>query len=281
MSSLASKTEFSARFSLAQAGSSQVVSVETAVSQGQGESTQVFTALMDRLDKAEDLIMNLQQEPSLANATAPQGATLSPFSHGSSTEEVLSDTTCIQFSQLGLSSLSEVSGWVHQHYGTHCFGLMCDVYVLFDRILGDSDSDQLAMMNKMQYQVKCNLSTRSEAMALFSLSQIVLHMFHHTTAGSFGVGRHVSALNQLKTWEEWADGTHGMKQYIMCRLPVVEQAMASDISCVLTGAVAYPVNRAALAALACSIGFVTAFVQYVDTTMDMLHVQSGFSKKAA
>jgi hypothetical protein len=103
---------------------------------------------MDRLDKAEDLVMNLQRELSLANATAPQGTTLSPFSLGSSPEEVkiaklevLSDTTCIQFSQLGLSSLSEVSGWVRQHYGMHRFGLMCDVYVLFDRIFGDSDSD--------------------------------------------------------------------------------------------------------------------------------------------
>jgi hypothetical protein len=54
--------------------------------------------------------------------------------------------------------------------------------------------------------------------------------------------------------------------------------MASDINCVLTGTVAHPVNRAALA---CSIGFVNAFVQYIDTTMDMLHIQSGFSKKAA
>jgi hypothetical protein len=190
--------------------------------------------------------------------------------------EVLSDTTCIKFSQLGLSSLSEMSGWVRQHYGTHRFGLMCDVYVLFDRILGDSDSDQFSMMNKMQYQVKCNLATGSEAMALLSLSHIVPRMFHPTTAGSFGVGRHVSALSQLKTWEEWADGTHGMKQYILRRLPVVEQVMASDINCVLTGTVA--VNRAALA---CSISFGNAFVQYVDTTMDMLHIQSGFSKKAA
>jgi hypothetical protein len=152
MSSLASKTEFATLFSVAQADSSQVALVQTAVSQGQGESTQVFTTLMDRLDKAEDLIMSLQRELSLANTTAPQGTTHSPFSLGSATEEVkiltervdkfevLSDTTCIQFSQLGLSSLSEVSGWVRQHYGTHWFGLMCDVYVLFDRILGDSDS---------------------------------------------------------------------------------------------------------------------------------------------
>jgi hypothetical protein len=290
MSSLASKTKFAACFSLAQAASSQVASVETAVSQGQGESTKVFTALMDPLDKAEDIIVNLKRELILANATAPHGTTLSPFSLGSSTEEVkilaeraakfevLSYTTCIQFSQLGLSSLSEVYGWVRQHYGTHRFGLMCDDYVLFDRILGDSDSDQFAMMNKMQYQVKCNLATGSEAMYLFSMSHIVPRMFHHTTAGSFGVGRHVSALSQLKTWEEWADGTHGMKQYILRRLPVVEQAMESDINCVLTGTVAHPVNWAALA---CSIGFVNAFVQYIETTMDMLHIQSGFSNKAA
>jgi hypothetical protein len=179
---------------------------------------------------------------------------------------------------MGLSSLSEVSGWVRQHYGTHCFGLMCDVYVIFDPILGDSDSDQLVMMiNKTQYQVKCNLATGSEAMALFSLSHIVSRMFHHTTAGSFGVGCHVSALS-LKTWEEWADGTHGMKQYIVRRLPVVEQAMASAINCVITGTLAHPVNREALA---CSIGFVNAFVQYADTTMDMLHIQSEFSKKVA
>jgi hypothetical protein len=110
--------------------------------------------------------MNLQRELSLANATTPQGTTHSPFYLGSATKEVkiltervaklevLSDTTSNQFSQLVLISLSEVSGWVRQHYGTHRFGLMCDVYVLSDRILGDSYSDQLVMMNKMQYQVK-------------------------------------------------------------------------------------------------------------------------------
>jgi hypothetical protein len=113
--------------------------------------------------------------------------------------EVLSDTTCIKFSQMGVSSLSKVYGWVHQHYGTHRFGLMCDVYMLFDRILGYSDSDQLAMMNKMGYRVTCNLAPGSEAMALFSMSHIVPRMFHHTTAGSFGVGRHVSDESTLRS----------------------------------------------------------------------------------
>jgi hypothetical protein len=88
----------------------------------------------------------------------------------------------------------------------------------------------------------------------------------------------MSALSQLKTWEEWADGTNGMKQYILRRLPVVEHALQGDINCVLAGSAAHPVNRAALA---CSVNFINAFVQYVDTTRDMLHIQSGLSKKTA
>jgi hypothetical protein len=155
---------------------------------------------------------------------------------------------------------------------------MCDVYLILDWILGDSDADQLTMMNKMQYQVKCNLAIGSEAMALFSLSHIVPKIFHHSTAGSFGVGRHMSALSELKTWEEWADGTNGMKQYILRCLPIVEHALQGDINCLLAGSAAHTVNRAALV---CSVNFINAFVQYVDTTMDMLHVHSGFSKKAA
>jgi hypothetical protein len=157
--------------------------------------------------------------------------------------ELLSDSTSIQFSQLGLNSLAETSAWVCLNCGTHRFGLMCDVYWILDRILGESDADQLTMMNKMQYQVKCNLATGSEAMALFSLSHIIPKICHHSTAGSFGVGRHMSALSQLKTWEEWADGTHGMKQYILRRLPVVEHALQGDINCVLAVSAAHPVNR--------------------------------------
>jgi hypothetical protein len=123
----------------------------------------------------------------------------------------IDDTTGARFS-VGGDDEEETSAWVHLNYGTHRFGLMCDVYLILDYILGDSDVDQLSMMNKMQYQVKCNLATGSEAMALFSLSHIVPKIFYHSTAGSFGVGRHMSALSQLETWEEWTDGTNGVKQ---------------------------------------------------------------------
>jgi hypothetical protein len=171
--------------------------------------------------------------------------------------ELLSDSTIIQFGKSGLNSLAETSAWFHLNYGTHRFGLMCDVYLILDRILGDSDADQLSMMKKMQYQVKRNLATGSEAMALFSLYHIVPKTFHHSTAGSFGVGRHMSALSQLKTWEDWADGTNGIKQYILRRLPLVEHALQGDINCVLAGSAAHPVNRAALV---CSVNFINAFV---------------------
>jgi hypothetical protein len=235
MNFLASKSEFSNCYSVARSALSQMALVQTSMTQGHLKSTTVFSTLTDRLDKAEDLIVDLQRDLQSCSNMPLGSNVLPPSALGNmSTEDmkilaervaklkVLSDTTCMQLSQLGLSSLSEVSGWVRQHYGTHRFCLMCDVYVLFDRILGDSESDQLAMMNKMQYQMKCNLAMGSKAMDLFSLYHIVPCMFHHTTPGSFGVGRHVSALSQLKSWEEWSDGTHGMKQYILRRLPVVE-----------------------------------------------------------
>jgi hypothetical protein len=62
--------------------------------------------------------------------------------------EFLSDSTSIQFSQLDLNSLVETSAWVRSNYGTHRVCLMCDVYLSLDRILGDSDADQLTMMKK-------------------------------------------------------------------------------------------------------------------------------------
>jgi hypothetical protein len=72
-----------------------------------------------------------------------------------------------------------------------------------------------------------------------------------------GQGRHMSALSKLKKWEEWADGTNGMKQYIMRRLPVVEHALQGDINCVLAGSASHPIKHAALA---CSVNFINAFI---------------------
>jgi hypothetical protein len=225
------QADLSPHVAVGRTNSARIGAVHSSLNQSQADITKVFEALMTRLEKAEDLVLALQQQ------VASQQGSLPPV-HPSNFEmvplqvikvmeerlakiELLSDSTSIQFGQLGLNSLEETSDWVRLNYGTHRVGLMCDVYLILDCILGDSDSDQLIMMNKMQYQVKCNLSTGSEAMALLSLSHIVPKIFHHSTAGSFGVGRHMSALSQLKTWEEWADGTNGMKQYILRRLPVV------------------------------------------------------------
>jgi hypothetical protein len=177
----------------------------------QADTTKVFEALMTRLEKAEYLVLALQHQAVAQQGSLPPVHTshsgIAPPQVIKVTEErltkleLLPDSTSIQFSQLGLNSLAETSAWVRLNYGTHRFGLMCDIYLILDRILGDSDADQLTMLNKLQYQVKCNLATGSEAMALFSLFHIVPKIFHHSTAGSFGVGRHVSALRELKTWE--------------------------------------------------------------------------------
>jgi hypothetical protein len=273
------QADLSRHVAVGQTNSARIGAVQSYFNQSQADTTKVFEALMTRLEKAEYLVIALQQQLVSQQGGIPQLHTshseIAPpqvmkiMEERLANLELLSDSMSIQFSQLGLNSLAETSAWFRLNYGTHRFGLMCDVYLILDRILGDSDADQLTMMNKMQYQVKCNLATGFEAMALFSLSHIVPKIFNHSTAGSFGVGRHMSALSQLKTREEWDDCKKGMKQYILCRLPVVEHALQGDINCVLAGSVSHPVNRVALA---CSVNFINAFVQYVDTTMDMLHV---------
>jgi hypothetical protein len=206
------QADLSPHVEVGQTNSARIGAVQTSFNQSQADTTKIFEALMTRLEKAEDLVLALQQQVVSQQGSLPQVHTshseiASPqvmkiMEERLANLELLSDSMSIQFSQLGLNSLAETSAWVRLNYGTHRFGPMCDVYLILDRILGDSDADQLTMMNKMQYQVKCNLSTGSEAMALFSSSHIVPNIFHHSTAGSFGVGRHMSALSQLKTWEE-------------------------------------------------------------------------------
>jgi hypothetical protein len=202
------QADLSSHVAVGQHNSARIGAVQTSFNQSQANTTKVFEALMIRLEKAEDLVLALQQQVVSQQGSLPQEHTshseiASPqimkiMEERLTKLELLSDSTSIQFSQLGLNSLAETSAWVRLNYGTHRFGLMCDVYFILDRILGDSDADQLTMMNKMQYQIKYNLSTGSEAMALFSLSHIVPKIFHHSTAGSFGVGMHMSALSQLK-----------------------------------------------------------------------------------
>jgi hypothetical protein len=229
------QADLSPHVAVGQTNSARIGAVQSSFNQSQADTTKVFEALMTCLEKAEDLVLALQQQVVSQQGSLPQVHTshseIAPpqvmkiMEERLAKLEMLSDSASIQFSQLGLNSLAETSAWVCLNYGTHRFDLTCDVYLILDRILGDSDADQLTMMKKMQYQVKCNLATGSEAMALFNLSHIAPKIFHHSTAGSFGVGRHISALSQLKTWEEWADGTNGMKQYILRRLPVVEHAL--------------------------------------------------------
>jgi hypothetical protein len=161
------------RVAVGQTNYARIGAVQTFFNQSQADTTKVFEALMTRLEKAEDLVVALQQQVVSQKGGIPQVHTshseIAPpqvmkiMEERLAKLELLSDSMGIQLSQLGLNSLAETSAWVRINYGTHRFGIMCDVYLNLDHILGDSDAYKLTMMNKMQYQVKCNLATGSEA----------------------------------------------------------------------------------------------------------------------
>jgi hypothetical protein len=163
------QADLSPHMAVGRTNSARSGAVQSSFNHSQGDTTKVFEALMTRLEKAEDLVLALQQQVVAQQGSPPQVHTshseIAPpqimkiMEERLAKLELLSDSTSIQFSQLGLNSLAETSAWVRLNYGTHRFGLICDVYFILDRILGDSDVDQLTMMNKMQYQVKCNLAT--------------------------------------------------------------------------------------------------------------------------
>jgi hypothetical protein len=59
---LASKSDSSNCYSVAQVASYQVALVQTSTTQGHLESTKVFSTLMNRLDKLDNLIVELQRD---------------------------------------------------------------------------------------------------------------------------------------------------------------------------------------------------------------------------
>jgi hypothetical protein len=140
------QAELSPHVAVGQTNSARIGAAQSSFNQSQAHTTKVFEELMTRLEKAEDLVLALQQQ-----VVAQQGSP--PQVHTSHSEigppqlmkimekrlaklKLLSDSTRIQVSQLGLNSLAETSAWVRLNYGTHGFGLMCDVYFNFGPYLG-------------------------------------------------------------------------------------------------------------------------------------------------
>jgi hypothetical protein len=140
------QADMSPHVEVGRTNSARIGAVQSSLNQLQVDTTKVLKALMTRLEKAEDLVFALQQQ-----VVAQKGnlfivhtshSEIAPLQVIKVTEErlakleLLSDSTSIKFSQLGLNSLAETSAWVRLNYGTHRCGLMCEVYLILYRILG-------------------------------------------------------------------------------------------------------------------------------------------------
>ena len=62
------------------------------------------------------------------------------------------DEQAVRFSKLGIRNSKEINAWVSQEFQNQRYGLVVDVYTFLERVAGDSDSDQAAMLNLLDKQ---------------------------------------------------------------------------------------------------------------------------------
>lgn len=77
------------------------------------------------------------------------------------------DELAVKFSKLlGIRNTQEIDAWVSQEFQNHRYGLVVDVYTFLERVAGDSDTDQAAMLNLLDKQMKLKLTTGLEALTI-------------------------------------------------------------------------------------------------------------------
>jgi hypothetical protein len=275
----------------------------------QNNSLSLFKILMDRLNKAEVSVASLEATGAGVPGTPPSGGgglaggfgslfgnpTPHEATSGATTLliddlrkrlsklEVASETGEVTFTQqLGLLSLEDTDAWTTLNCPSRRFGLFMDVFLLLDRMKGDSDSVQQSMLTTMDKQVRLKIQTGSEALALGALRQSVPALFHSTTMGAnetYGSTKLQSFLSRLNSHKEWSNGGHGMKAWMIGRIATVRNSILQDINQTLVhGTIAYQV---AVDCLSRSVAWVNLLMTFIDSNYESLHVHSKFSKEQA
>lgn len=149
------------------------------------------------------------------------------------------------------------------------------MYTLLERVGGDSDSDQAAMLNLLDKQKKLKLCTGLEALTLCGLRYSIPRFFHnHSTAG-FGRSQGQSFLSKLPNYDAWSNPNLGMKQWLIQRMNVVRTLLQNEINNVFnSGSVAYQISVDALKSP--SVAWICHLISFIDCTWKHLHILSGF-----
>jgi hypothetical protein len=92
------------------------------------------------------------------------------------------EADAVKFAGLGLRSLEETAAWVESHFSSRSYGLIFDVYLLFDLLAEDGGATTTKdFMTEMKRRDELDIATESEGQALTAFLTEVPRLFHTTT----------------------------------------------------------------------------------------------------
>jgi hypothetical protein len=189
------------------------------------------------------------------------------------------EADAIKFAGLGLRSLEETAAWVESHFPKRAYGLIFDVYLLFDLIADEGAVTQKDLMTEMKRREELDIATEAEGQALTAFLCEVPRLFHSTSGTLALLADNASHLSKVPTHKAWANGTGGLKKTIEKKLSRLKSSLREVLGIELgAGTVAYSV---AVEALEKSISWIGSFLSFIDQTYESLHVQSNFSSPRA
>ena len=165
------------------------------------------------------------------------------------------------------------------NFSKRAYGLIFDVYLLFDLVADEGSTTQKDLMTEMKRREELDIATEAEGQALTSFLCEVPRLFHTTSGTVALLADNASHLSKVPTHKSWANGTGGLKKAIEKKLSRLKSSLREVIGIELgPGTIAYAV---AVEALEKSISWIGSFLSFLDQTYESLHVQSNFSSPRA
>ena len=195
--------------------------------------------------------------------------------------KVSAESSSIKFGGLGLRNLQECSRWVEMNFSDMKYGLIIDPLVLLDRIASGGETDPMAHLKTLEARKKLNFDNGAESSSVTSLGHWRPRLFH---AGMplMVCDPNVSRLSELSKHTKWKTGGMGVRNHIMKRIGVLQQAISSDILYAFGNhEETAKAQMLATTSLAASVSFITQLCTYVDSLFEKLHVYSRFTVDAA
>ena len=125
-------------------------------------------------------------------------------------------------------SMKELKAWIKNNVGDALYGRFLDIYGLAERVLHVAPTDLNDILTQQEKSKKLNIESAAEAIVLSALSREAPALFEKVPKSKF-MGKQPSYLGNIPSWEAW-DAPHvGVRAVIETRVPMVKQAVLSDL----------------------------------------------------